>query len=237
MTLLTTIQQHCLVHGLASPSVVTTSTDAGILQMLAILNELLDSVVDESNHQAYSISGTFVSVATQDQGAITTLVSPSWLWFENGTIFDRTNNQPVLGPLTAEEWQRLQAAAATGPYSSYQIRGNHFYMYPTPSAGHTIGFTYGSSYGVLSSAAVAKQYATADDDTFILPEKILRKGLSFRWKQVKGLPYQADEIAYYKMLNNFIGRDGTKRPYDISLAKSANYDPMHTYAWVPAVPV
>lgn len=87
---------------------------------------------------------------------------------------------------------------------------------PTDSPFSLIAFEYASSYGVKAADNTLKSAFTADTDTFILPEKILKKGLSFRWKQVKGLNYQADEEAYYKLLNNAIARDATKRPMNMA---------------------
>jgi hypothetical protein len=50
----------------------------------------------------------------------------------------------------------------------------------------------------------------------VFPENIIRKGMMFRWKQIKGLPYQADETQYYNLLNNYIAKDKVKRRIDVS---------------------
>lgn len=235
MSLLTIVQQFCLGRGLSSPPVVATATDAQTKQILAILNDLLDMVRSETKFQGYDIEKTWTTLAAQDQGALATVAGTDWEAINNMTIFNRTLNTPVLGPLSDVEWQSLKAASSLGPYQSYRIRANHLYLYPTPTAGHTLGFEYQSKYGVLSSLSVLKQYFTADDDTAVLPEHILRKGLSFLWKREKGFPYQAEEIEYYKLLNNFIVKDGTKRAYNLA-AEVNNTKPTYPNPWIPSVP-
>jgi hypothetical protein len=88
---------------------------------------------------------------------------------------------------------------------------------PIPAAPFsTIAFEYMSSWCVKSSGGVLKAAVTADDDVFVFPENIIKKGLMFRWKQIKGLPYQADETQYYNLLNNYIARDKVKRRINVS---------------------
>jgi hypothetical protein len=38
----------------------------------------------------------------------------------------------------------------------------------------------------------------------------------YRWKQIKGLPYQADEKRFWDLFNNYIAKDKVKRRINIS---------------------
>lgn len=218
MTLLSIVQQHCQVHALAVPASVISSQDTSVKQFLGILNELVESMVDESAWQAFTEEGTFTLTAGENQGAISTIAPNGYLWFHNETFYDRTLRRPLYGPISDTEWQQLKALPNPGPYYKYRIRGDRLLINPAPTVApfSTIAFEYASSYGVRDATGASKETFTADTDTFKLPERILRRGLAFRWKQIKGLPYQADELAYYKMLNNAIARDATKRPYNLA---------------------
>lgn len=230
MALLDIIQQHCLLHGLAKPPVVATATDAPTLQMLAILNDLMDMIRKESKFTGYVNISTFPALAAEDQGAMATLF-PGFMTLSNGTFFNRTLNIPIIGPLTDTEWESLKAATALGPYSSYRILQGHLYMYPLPPAGNTLALEYKSKYGVQSAGGTPKQYWTLDTDIGVIDEAILRKGLAYRWKEVKGLPYQGDQVEYYNQLNNFIATDGSKRTYNLGITK-----PIYLNSWTPGNP-
>jgi hypothetical protein len=79
-----------------------------------------------------------------------------------------------------------------------------------------MAFEYMSSWATKDNTGVPKELPTADNDTFVFPDVILKRGLAARWKQIKGLPYQADEKKFYDMLNNYVARDKVKRRIDIS---------------------
>lgn len=226
MSLLTIVQQHCQIHALAVPTAVVGSTDTTVQQLLGILNELVDSMTDESQWQAFSYEALFNFIPQEDQGSIYTLADEGFQWIHNETFYDRTLKRPVYGPVTDQEWQAIKAIPNPGPWYKWRIRQDRLLINPIPTTPYSlVAFEYGSSYGVKSSGGVAKQYFTADDDIFVLPEKIIRKGLAFRWKQVKGLPYQVDEEQYYKLLNNALTRDGGKRQYRLDCNQPLSLSP------------
>lgn len=214
MSLLTIIQNHCQKNTLAVPSTVIGNADTTIVQLLALLNELVEEMVDESQFQAFTREALFTLIPGEDQGSIFAIADEGFLWAHNKTFYDRTLRRPLYGPVTDVEWQQLKALVNPGPWYKYRIRENHLLINPVPVTPYSqIAFEYASSYGVLGADGTTyKASFTVDTDTFILAEKLLKKGLDFKWKRQKGLQYQADEIDYYKMLNNAIARDATKRP-------------------------
>lgn len=213
MSLLTLVQAHCQVNGLNNPLTVASNSDATVSQILGILNSLLDEINDQSSFQAYTYEAAFTFTAAENQGAMTTLAPNGYQWMINQTFYDRTLMRPVYGPVSAVEWQQLKAIPNPGPFYKYRIRGNRLLINPVPAAPlSSVAFEYASSYGIVAANGTTfKQYFTADDDNTVLPEAIIRMGLSYRWKQTKGLPYQDDETRFWSKLNNAIARDGTKK--------------------------
>lgn len=221
MSLLTIVQSHCRIHALNIPTSVLGNTDVTIGQILGLVNELVEDVVDTSKFQAFTREALFTTTAAEDQGAMTTLAPNGYLWANNETFYDRTLRRPVYGPINDNEWQALKAIPNPGPFYKYRIRGDHLLLNPVPSTPFSqIAFEYASSYGVNSIGGVGQASFIADTDVSLLPEKIIKKGLSFRWKRLKGLPYQGDESDYYKLLNSYIAKDGTKRQYDLASGNS-----------------
>lgn len=217
MTALSVIQNHCQMNALNTPSSLIGSTDTTIGQLFAVLKEILDEMVEASDHNVITLETTFVTIASEDQGALATLAPSGFQWILNETLYDRTLKRPLYGPISAEEWQSIKALPNPGPFYKYRIRGDRFLLNPVPASPFsTIAFEYASSWCVKSASGTLQSSIFADTDVFVFPERIIKKGLSYRWKQIKGLPYQADETQFYNQLNNYIARDGTGRRIDVA---------------------
>jgi hypothetical protein len=232
MSLLTLVQRFCLVNGMTQPNIVVSSQDQTVLQYLGILNELLDEILQDSKYQAFTKEALWTCIAQEDQGAVTDLAPDGFLFFHNQTFFDRTLRRPLFGPVEDDEWQALKAIPNPGPFYKFRVRGDRFLINPVPAAPLSlIAFEYASSHGVRAAAGTTKQYFTADDDVPVLPEALMQRGLSYRWKQIKGLPYQADETAYRGQLNNIISNSKPRRVMSLGTGNDFNIRPG---IWVPS---
>lgn len=217
MSVLSIIQDHCRIHALNVPTSVINSTDSGVQQLYGILNELLEEIVTESKFNVTTQEAVFVATAGEDQGAMTTLAPVGYQYAFFETFFDRTLRRALYGPLTETEWQQIKALPNPGPFYKFRIKQNHLFINPAPVAPlSTIAFEYASSWCVTDAGGVLKAAISADDDGFVFPPAIIRRGIMFRWKQIKGLPYQADESKYYDLLNNYIARDKVKRRINLA---------------------
>ena len=88
------------------------------------------------------------------------------------------------------------------------------YLYPAPAEGTILAFEYQSSAPVVDRTnpdrPVYKEYFTKDTDEFLLPETLLIKGLRWRWKEEKGLPYMEPFRNYEDAVAHEAGYDMTK---------------------------
>ena len=226
MTVLAIIQNHCRIHALNVPGAVVGSSDTTVQQLYGILNETLGEMVTESSFNVTTQEAVFTAIAAEDQGKISTLAPNGYQWIHNETLYDRTLKRPLYGPISDQEWQALKALPNPGPFYKYRIRGDHLLLNPTPvSPLSVIAFEYASSYPVVDAGGTAKATVTADTDTFVFPENIVQKGMMFRWKQVKGLPYQSDEAKYYELLNNYIARDKTRKRINLANPSPVDFRP------------
>lgn len=226
MSLLTIVQDFCRINGLNIPATVTGSQDTTVMQAWGILNDLAENLPDESSFQAYTNQSTWTMIAAEDQGSIYTIAGPDWMYFHNDTFFDRTLMRPLYGPLTDGEWQQILCFPNPGPYYKFRIRGNHLLINPVPSTPFSlIAFEYASSYGVESAAGVRKLQFTDDTDTYVLPERVIRKGLIYKWKMQKGLPYAADETEYFKLLDNLVAQNNPSRTFNMACSNLETLQP------------
>lgn len=217
MTALSIVQRHCQANALSVPTGLVGSTDSGVVQFLALLNDVIQEIVQESKFNVITYETVFTVIAAEDQGAMETLAPYGYQFAYFETFYDRTLRRALYGPLNETEWQQIKAIPNPGPFYKFRIRQDHLLINPAPTAPlSTIAFEYASSYAVVSNAGTPKALVSEDTDNFVFPENILYRGLAFYWKRAKGLPYQSDEVQYYNLLNNYIARDKVKRRINVA---------------------
>jgi len=206
--------------GLTRPNAVATSSDAQIIQLMALINEegrklsTGESVARPYDWSAMQAEASWTATATEDQGAIAT-IAPGIRFIINGTIFNRTLRRPVPGPLGPQSWQLLKAANVTGPYPQWRLRAGRLIMQPVPNAGDSIYFEYQTSYWAQNSGGTSIAQFSADDDASLLDEELLIQGTIWRWKKSKGLDYEQDFAEYKASVLTAMSRDGGKATLDM----------------------
>ncbi|APG84901.1 hypothetical protein [Sinorhizobium americanum] len=92
------------------------------------------------------------------------------------------------------QWAVIVGIASAEPYC--HLRGREMLFSPAAfAAGATI--EYVSKNWVLGDPYEERDAFRADDDTTLFPERLLKKGLIWRWKRQKGLPYE-DNLAEFE---------------------------------------
>lgn len=216
MSLLTIIQDAVSDIGLVRPSVVATSTDSQISQLYSLAKREGQDLIRRFDWQAQTNEISFTTVATEQQILLTTM-APGFFRFVDGSMNNRTQHWPVVGPLTPQDWQRRRAIGAqVGVRNAFRIRGNYVIFYPTPVAGDSIYAEYISKYWVTSGASVAKATFTADDDTANIDEDIVTLGVKWRFLKAKGLDYAEEFRTYESALEAIFGSDGARGPVDMT---------------------
>lgn len=211
MSILTIIQQVCGRTNVPVPQTVLGNTDTKILQMLRLLEEEGTDLSKRGDWEGITFEATHTSLAAEDQGALTSIATNGFRHIKNGTLWDRTNKLPILGPFNDQEWQARKAMTTAWPRYHYRIRGGKWLITPTPTAGYTWAFEYVSKNWILGiDGTTYKQYATLDTDTVLLQEDLVLMGLRWRWKKEKGFDYAEDFETYEKQVKTDLSRDGGK---------------------------
>lgn len=216
MSCLTIVQSVCQELGINVPNAVVTSADPQVLQMYALLNKEGKALRDRpaQGWQALQLQATFTTVATEIQVAIET-AAPNYRFITNNTIWDRSNRRPIFGPLTPQQWAFQKGWYAVGPYSQYRVENGNILFQPIPAAGNTCAFEYVTRAWVTDGSSTYTEF-TADTQTSLLNEELLKLGLLYRWKQVKGLDYSENKIEYEDRVNQAIARDTPKSILNMS---------------------
>lgn len=210
MSLSTILTQVCRRIGITAPTSFVASQDPQIQQLIGLANEEGQELSARYPWGGITIEKTFSTVATESQGAITTLAGSDFRYILNDIMWNRSLLRPVFGPISPQYWQELKARSITGPWAQFRIRGGNVLFIPAPVVGNTVAFEYVSKNWVTVAAGGTAAAWSADADTGLLDEEIMAFGVIWRWKQVKGLSYAEDFNKYEGVVNDQMARDGGK---------------------------
>ena len=227
MSLLTIIQDACGLLSLAKPLVVVTSTDLQVQLLYALAKEEGEELRKggDTGHdwQVLIEEQTFQTVAGPAQAGA---LPADFDHFIPDTFFNRTTTRQLIGPITVQEWQAIQAQPALSQvYLAFRERGGKFLVTPSPPAGQVIAFEYLSKNWVQPAAPTSGANAgvlpaptptwSADTDTALLNEHLIKLGVRWRFLKSKGLDYGEDFTTYQRQVEIAIARDGTARKLNL----------------------
>src|SRR5688572_11108091 len=115
MTLLDIVESFCERSNLVVPASIIGTTDTQVKQIKALLEELCISTASRGPWERMTFEATHTTLAAEDQGAMTSIATNGFRYIKNQTIWDRTDDLPVPGPLSPQEWQRLKAISSNTP--------------------------------------------------------------------------------------------------------------------------
>lgn len=110
-----------------------------------------------------------------------------------------------------DQWLELQSFSAVANPGFWFLIGGEMNLYPALASADTAKYYYVRNTPFLSSVGTAKTVATADTDTFVLPERLHTLGLIWRWRAQKKLDYAEDMRNYEIALSQEIGNDRGSR--------------------------
>lgn len=214
MSLLTLIDEVCGRLSLTQPTAVVTSTDAQVKQLYALANTAGRNLAQAYDWQALTGEQTFVTVAAQTQPAA---FPADFDHFIANSGFNRTTKRPVNGPVTAAQWQALQAQPQLNTvFLVYNVRQGSFKVSPAPPAGQTIAYAYVSNAWAKSSGGTPQTSFLADTDLTFLDEHLLADALVWMFLRAKGLSYAEEMETYQRNLEQQSARDGGSTALSLS---------------------
>lgn len=209
MSLLTMMGEVMNILGQPAPTAVASSTDATVLELLAMANRSGRALVNAYNWTEITRQQTFTSTAAFSQGTINSAIvtGGDFNRFINNTLWNRSQILQASGPITGVEWQSDQAFSAASPNPKFRIWLGQLYIGPTlPTAGDTWAFEYISANWCKSAAGVGQSAWAADTDVGILDETLMGLDITWRWKASKSLEYADDLTNFEDAFNQRTGQ-------------------------------
>jgi len=135
----------------------------------------------------------------------------------NGTLWDRTNERPLVGPVTAQQWQRYESGldGLTGLTLLFRIVGDGagdkvIKIYPSTSTGSTIAFEYISNkyVGDINTGQSPKDAVDADTDYFLFDDDLVEVAATWRLLRNLGMTYADEKIEFEALMDERSANDG-----------------------------
>ena len=206
MSLLTIVQDACDLLSIPRPDSVEDSTDQQVRQLFVLANEEGRELSKGYDWQVLREQYTFTTVASAAQ---TSAVPADLDHFISNSFFNRTTRRNIIGPITPQQWQAIQAQPQLNRvFLAFVQRHGQFLVTPTPAAGETIAYEYITKNWAYSDTDVPKDRFTADTDETFLDEWLFVLGLRWRFLKSKGLEYAEDFRTYQTQINQVMARDG-----------------------------
>src|ERR1700686_4627277 len=194
--------------------------------------------VPDANTVVMSMQATGPSTGQSIAFGQDTFAMPSGFdWFNNGTMWDRTNRWRLLGPDSPQmdQWHR-SGIVALGPRRHFRKLGpyvDQFRIWPAPfeiANPLQLVFEYLSidAVSVNGSATQFAQYFTNDDDQPLLDDQSVVMGIKWMFWEVKGIgSYVPLQNRWVDYVNQLIARDGAAET--LSLARRARSVLLNSY--------
>ena len=154
--------------GLEEVSDPVGSEDASYKQLVRLLNVAGDELSVMNNWEVLRREHTFTTAAA-DVGNYA--LPTDFTHIVDSTVWDRTEDEPMFGPLSAQEWQALLGEDTTTISTlGWRIMGGEFYVYPYNPVGliRAVYFEYVSNnWIVATNGTTYKNKVTVNSDVIL----------------------------------------------------------------------
>ena len=209
MSLLTIGQSVAQEAGFPTPGQIIGNSDDTAVLILALANRS-GNVLAQRPWERLQKEHTFSLVAAQASYAFPTDLG----FFQDYTLWDRTQLWQLRGSLSGQEWQRYKSGIqSTTPWQRFRVWQNAIYIDPTPSTTDSMVSEYVSKNWISDSTGVTfRSRFVADADLTLIPEEILMMDTLWRFLARKGLAYQEERDQADKYIATVFGNDAPRVP-------------------------
>jgi len=208
MSLLTVFQQAC-TSGIAleKPAAVYGSTTREHVELANIANEMAAMIAASHEWQILNKIATITGDGTTEDFSLPSdfdrMLDKSQLW--------STSLETPLSPISdRDQWLELDIKSFDFVINAWIIYGGQIHIKPALSTGVQVKYWYQSNLWGLNGATPISEF-TADTNTFRIDERLLKLGIIWRWREMKGLPYAEDLATYERLLAKLAMRDKGSR--------------------------
>lgn len=224
MTILSVFQAAAPFIGLDVPDAVVTSTTREHVELTAVAADMADKIAKAYPWQLFKRLASYTGDGSTEDFSLPT----DFDWMPDGNdIFSSDNDRPLAKVAFENDWlAQLEQDFSPVP-GNWIIYGGQLHIREALGSGITARHFYQSNLIIAPASGSNKTAFTADTDTFRLSERLLKLGIIYRWKQLKGLPYAEELTDFEDLKEKLAARDtgskilalGTRRiPHGVKIA-------------------
>lgn len=201
MNILAIVQSAVLSLDIERPSALFASTDRTWLEIADTANTAARQILDDND---WSRLMKVATVTANGGGAYplpadySRMVKDANLW---GDGIAYTPGQQVQD---FNQWMAMQSYPIETWQPRWMVFGGNLNIMPGPPTGTML--TYGYISNEIVTGADKTQF-TADTDTFLLDDELLRLGIIWNWKKAKGYDFAAELAQYMERMEKQRFRD------------------------------
>ena len=190
MAIIDIVKQAVLSLDIEQPSSLFSNTDRTSIELVETVNNAAQQILDEYDWSALIRIAT---VTGDGSGSFplpddySRMVRDANLWTDGLTW------NPSQQVSDFNQWLQIQSYQIDTWQSRWAVFGGALNIMPTLPTGQVLSFGYISN-AIVNGADTTR--FTADTDTFVLDDRLLKLGIIWNWKKSKGFDYQS-ELAEY----------------------------------------
>lgn len=210
MTVLATAKKVALRIGMEQPDALLSSTTREHLELAEILQECAEQIAFDSGHDWEALL-TLKTIS--GDGATSSFALPTD--FKRMPVAAQIWTTRLDAPLRVidevDAWLEIDIRDADYVSGVWTRIGGSVQVKPTPTASETLKYYYITNKIVSPSGGSDQATFTADTDSFVLDERLLKLCAIWQWKEAKGIEYAEDMQTYQDALAQAIVADKPSR--------------------------
>lgn len=112
----------------------------------------------------------------------------------------------------SDDWLSFEFTTIAPLYGAWTMHGGQIHIQPVMATGEKAKFFYISKQIVRAADGTLKTAFTADEDIFLLDERLLRLAIVYLWKQLQAQDFAAELADYEIAFDQAADSDGGSKP-------------------------
>jgi hypothetical protein len=208
VSFLTVVWDVCAAVGVERPASVLAGIDANrtMAEMLALANEMAQRIAYDTRdwtvlRKQATFTGNGIVEAFNLPADFKRMLLTSNVWRSTST------QAPMRFIPDTDQWFQHRTWGYADPRGEWTMYGGQLHIQPLMAVGTTAYFLYLDKNCIsLASGGVGDAFMQ-DGDSFRIDERVLKLGMIWSWKQLKGSPYAEDMANYQDALTRLAGAD------------------------------
>ena len=204
MTILSVAQQIATYTGRDIPTSLVAATDRDSIELSEVLQEGVEAIVQSHDWEVLKLLHTYAGDGTTETFS---LPSNYARMPKEQKLWSTRIETPLTHIPDQDRWLELDIRSYEFVIGVWTKLGGQILIKPAPVVGENVQFYYIRNDAIVAADNSRLSSITADTDTFVLSERLLKLYGVWRWKAKKGQPFETDLRAYETALGEYISDD------------------------------